>query len=466
MTSRFPALSILAASALASLAFGSSRSPEPEPLAGGASATEPAIAEDLDPDPNIVRVHLVAEEVSWEIAPGKTVQGYGYNGTVPGPTILAEVGQTVVIDFDNHLPEDATIHWHGLRVPAVMDGTPAMMRPVEPGGHYTYFFKVKDAGTFWYHPHANEAAQMERGLMGAFVVTDPSDPQLDDERVLVFDDLKLDRSGEIEEAGGFRENHEGREGEVTLLNGQHAPVLHVPAGQKERWRILNAGNARYLRLSVGGQPFEILASDGGLLPGPRTDDDVILAPSDRVDLVVGPFREGTTVSIDALPYDRGFGEEPLLHYGDVVVGPQVASRADPIPTQLRDIPWLAAPDAAPDREVVLSGRMTLRGVEFLVDGEADKVSAPARVGDVQVWDVTNATPVHHPFHLHGFFFQVLSVDGVPRGDRSLQDTADLPPSSTTRIAWIPDDRTGTWMFHCHIMEHAVTGMMSTFEVAE
>jgi FtsP/CotA-like multicopper oxidase with cupredoxin domain len=87
-----------------------------------------------------------------------------------------------------------------------------------------------------------------------------------------------------------------------------------------------------------------------------------------------------------------------------------------------------------------------------------------KVGELQVWDVINDTLMDHPFHLHGFFFQVLEVNGAPPAFRSWEDTVNVPPKSRVRIAWMPDDRPGEWMYHCHILEHHASGMMGHFTV--
>jgi FtsP/CotA-like multicopper oxidase with cupredoxin domain len=99
-----------------------------------------------------------------------------------------------------------------------------------------------------------------------------------------------------------------------------------------------------------------------------------------------------------------------------------------------------------------------------VNGETHHHDDPVKVGELQVWDVVNASLMDHPFHLHGFFFQVLSVNGKPPAYRSWEDVVNLPPRSTVRIAWMPDDRPGSWMYHCHILEHHEAGMMGHFEV--
>ncbi len=162
-------------------------------------------ASELKPAPGgaTIEVQLEAKETDWEISPGHVVRGFAFNGQVPGPTIEGKVGDLLVVRLTNRLTQPTTIHWHGLRVPANMDGTEMTQRPVEPGQTFEYRFTLPDAGTFWYHPHMHETEQMERGMYGALVVRAPAEPELDGERILIFDDLKLDRRGNIARFGGL-----------------------------------------------------------------------------------------------------------------------------------------------------------------------------------------------------------------------------------------------------------------------
>ncbi len=116
-----------------------------------------------DAGKSVIPIELEAREMDWPIAPGATFRAWGFNGQIPGPTIEGRVGDVLQVRFTNHLPEATTIHWHGLRVPAPMDGTDMVQRPVEPEESFTYRFRLPDAGMFWYHPHLNETVQMERG---------------------------------------------------------------------------------------------------------------------------------------------------------------------------------------------------------------------------------------------------------------------------------------------------------------
>lgn len=126
-----------------------------------------------------VEYTLEAGEFPWEIAPGKTIQAWGFNQQVPGPVIRANAGDTVVVRVTNALSEPTMVYWHGICLPATMDGTDLTQKPIAPGESFEYRFEVPQAGTFWYHSHANETVQMERGMYGAIVVNENSELQLD-----------------------------------------------------------------------------------------------------------------------------------------------------------------------------------------------------------------------------------------------------------------------------------------------
>ena len=414
---------------------------------------------------NTVHYSMTVRPHEWEIAPGRSVAAWTYEGSVPGPTIEAEVGDELVVEVTNELPEPTTIHWHGIRLPAPMDGTDLTQRPIQPGETFEYRFTVPDAGTFWYHPHWNESVQMERGLYGALVVRGADEPMVDGERVLVLDDMHLDRNGNFKPFGGMIQRHNGRQGAFRLVNGKQEPELTMSAGQVERWRIVNAASARFVRLSIGGRTFRLIGTDGGLVERPIERSEILITPGERVDLLVGPFSEGETVPIEALPYNRGIKQKRAERFATLEVGAAVASVAR-VPERLREIPALVSRDTQANRAVRLGGKMNLRrGVDFMIDGEVHKHEhRPVVVGEVQVWDVVNETPIDHPFHLHGFFFQILEEDGQEPEVRAWKDTVNVKAKSTVRIAWLPDDRPGSWMYHCHILEHAEAGMMAHFEV--
>jgi FtsP/CotA-like multicopper oxidase with cupredoxin domain len=394
-------------------------------------------------------VELEARETDWEYAPGRAVPGMGFNGSVPGPLIEAAVGDTIRARLTNSLTQPTTIHWHGLRVPASMDGTESVQTAVEPGASFDYEFSVPDAGTFWYHTHVNETEQLERGLYGPLVVRGPGEPTLDADRVLMLDDLKLDADGRLSPFGDDHELHEGREGDIRLVNGLQEPELQIAAGQLERWRVVNAANTRFMRVSLGGRPFSILGSDGGLIGAPVEATEVLITPGERVELAVGPFKEGEVLELESLPYDRGRGEPSRERFATIRVGPAKASSAH-VPEVLREIAPLTGNGIEPTRTV---------SMKALMHGGHGQRDDDVRVGELQVWDLVNETSQDHPFHLHGFFFQVLSERPL-----AWKDTVNVPQKAQVRIAWLPDDRPGDWMYHCHILEHHAMGMMAHFRV--
>jgi FtsP/CotA-like multicopper oxidase with cupredoxin domain len=419
-----------------------------------------------DPGGRVVSVELEAGEVDWEFVRGVTTRAWGFNARVPGPTIEAQVGDVLEIRLVNRLPEPTAIHWHGLRLPAAMDGTQMVQRPIPAGASFTYRFRLPDPGTFWYHPHINETVQLERGLYGPIVVRGPGEPSLDAERVLVFDDIELDSDGQVKPPGWWLESHDGREGGTRLVNGREQPELTIAAGQVERWRILNAASARTVRLSIGGKPFRVLGTGGGLIERPLERKEWLLVAADRVDLAVGPFEEGETLEIESLAYKRGKirARKHAEKFATLRVGPAAPCRAQ-VPHTLRRIEPLVTGPVAPSREIHLGWKLSKKhGVQFVINKESHHRDQPVCVGELQVWDVVNDSPIDHPFHLHGFFFQVLEANGKAPDFLSWEDTYNVPARGRVRIAWMPDDRPGEWMYHCHILEHHAAGMMAHFEI--
>jgi FtsP/CotA-like multicopper oxidase with cupredoxin domain len=418
----------------------------------------------------IIEYTLEASEFNWEIAPGKSIQAWGFNNQVPGPLLKAKQGDTLVVKVVNHLPESTMIHWHGLRLPASMDGTGEVQSPIEPGETFEYRFEVPDAGTFWYHSHQNETVQMERGMYGGIIVEGENEPVVDNDRMLLIDDMQLAANNTFQKHGAVKtwmERHDGRQGDTCLVNGKEVPTLHINAGQIERWRVVNAASARYFKLSLQGKPFQVIATDGGLLEMPRVETELLITPGERFDIVVGPFEEYEVFNIETLPYNRMTFSKSKKHiYAKVHVMKSQLSVAS-IPEKFKEIPMLASVSASPNRQITMSVGPSLKhGIDFLVNGEMHCNDAPVEVGVLQVWEIANTSLMDHPFHLHGFFFQVLEDNGTAPAYKAWKDTYNLKPKSKIKIAWMPDNRPGRWMYHCHILEHHAAGMMAHFEVVE
>jgi len=424
----------------------------------------------MNHEKNVVEYNLTASEFTWELRPDKTITAWGFNNQVPGPVLKAKKGDTLVVRVQNNLPEATMVHWHGIRLPATMDGTGEVQKPIQPGDCFEYRFIVPDAGTFWYHSHQNETVQMEKGMYGGIVIEDDTDPAMDDDRILVLDDMKLSSNNEFKQhgpLGRWIERHDGREGSTNLINGKETLALQMFAGQTERWRIVNAASARYFKLSLDGKPFKVIATDGGLLEYPRIETELLITPGERFDIVVGPFKEGESFSINSLPYNRVTMLKPKLQkYASVHVLERKESIAV-LPEKLTEIRSLAPQDAEVNRKVKLSVDPSLKHIiDFRVNSKMHGLDRPVMVGDLQIWEVSNTSLMDHPFHLHGFFFQVLEENGKAPAYKAWKDTVNLKPRSKIKIAWMPDNRPGIWMYHCHIIEHHAAGMMANFEVID
>lgn len=419
----------------------------------------------------ISEYNFEASEFNWEITPGKTIKAWGFNKQLPGPVLRANVGDTLVVRLTNNLKEATAVHWHGIRLPAAMDGTDAMQKPVKPGESFEYRFIVPDAGTFWYHSHTNETIQMEKGMYGALIVDDNNDPVVDGERIFLIDDMKLNDKNEFTKPSWFLskaiERHDGRQGNTLLINGKENPVVNVNGGQTERWRFINSSSARYFVLHLGGKEFKIIASDGGLLEHPITVREALITPGERIDIVLD-FKEGETFPIESLAYSRMtmLVRPKQETFATVKVGASKPTKAF-IPETLRSIEVLAQQDAAVTRKIKFSVDPRIRDQkDFRINDGVHVNDKPVMVGELQVWEVSNTSRMDHPFHLHGFFFQVLEENGKPPAYRAWKDTVNLKPQSTVKIAWMPDNRPGTWMYHCHIIEHHAAGMMAHFDVID
>jgi FtsP/CotA-like multicopper oxidase with cupredoxin domain len=430
-----------------------------------------APARDLNPDPHVLEVELEAKPVDLEILPGKKTTVWTYNGQLPGPLLRAQVGDRVIVHFKNSLPVATTIHWHGLRVSNDMDGSPGITQPpIEPGAEFRYEFVLKDAGTYWYHPHVDSAAQVGRGLYGPIVVEDPNDPKaFGDDLVLMLSDMSLDDDGRLlpDDNGGQFGNLFGREGSVLLVNGKVVPHLKVRTGKQQRWRIINAARARYYNLRLPGHRFVRLGGDNGLAARSEDVYGVVVAPGERADAVFTPADPpGSRKVLQWVPFDRGYGStfnrprEDLLAI-DTVDAPAVTPEA--IPEKLREIEPIDVAGATEQTlafTIALNGRDVVMGFNGVPYEHAKPIEA--RVGETQVWRLTNDTDFAHPFHLHGYFFQVLDDSRVPEW----KDTVSVPSKSELRIAVRFDERPGMWMYHCHILDHAEAGMMGHLHVVD
>jgi FtsP/CotA-like multicopper oxidase with cupredoxin domain len=439
---------------------------QPEGWDAGLAMPQPA---DMNPDPHILEISLEAKIVELEVTPGRKTKVWTYNGLLPGPYIRAAKGDRLIVHFRNSLPDPTTIHWHGVRVPNDMDGSPGMTQPlVQPGGEFTYDFTLRDAGTYWYHPHHDSAAQVGWGLYGAIVITDPDDPKaFGDDLVLMMSDMSMDANGQQlarDEGGNFGDLF-GREGGTLLINGRVMPTLQVRQGKQQRWRIINASRARYWTIALRNNTFTRLGGDNGLAARSEKLTRLTVVPGERMDLVYTPeLAPGSTTKLRWLGYDRGYGTtvgrppEDAMTIRSVEEAPVQPAAIPEVLREIKPIDTRKVVEHTLDLTINLEGERVEMGINGVPNWRAKPLMA--RIGEKHVWTLVNNSAFDHPFHLHGYFFQVLDDKRIPEW----KDTINVPVKSRIRVAVDFDERPGMWMYHCHILDHAEVGMMGHLQV--
>ena len=434
----------------------------------------PATLRNLSGEPGTVEVELTAAPARLSLVPGPETDVFAYNGTIPGPTLEVREGDRVIIRFRNDLPEETTVHWHGLHVPWQADGSP--FHPVGAGEEFTFEFTVPHgtAGTYWYHPHPHHRTryQVSKGLYGALIVRADDDPLPDvPEKLIILSDGRFLPDGSIDmpersSLQGRIDFENGWEGDVLFVNGRVLPKIPIRAGEVQRWRIINASAARVYRLAVSGHRLLHVGSDGGLFERPVDTEEVIVASSERVELLVrGTGSPGDRAVLQTLPYDRYIPQTRprdwkrardllTLEYTTASARPPV----DP-PSTLRPVAFLDT-TAVRARRVVAMTQGFLNGKTM----DMGRIDERAELGTTEIWQIENLVGMDHPFHLHGFSFQVLDRNGVPVSYPSWKDTVNVPKHETVRFIVRFDDYPGKWMYHCHILDHEENGMMGILEV--
>jgi FtsP/CotA-like multicopper oxidase with cupredoxin domain len=435
-------------------------------------------------------VKLVAEPAKVPYRSGRRF-AYTFNGSTPGPTLRVRPGDRLTITLVNRLGETTNLHTHGLHV-SPSGRADNVFVSIPDGGRRTYVYDIPadhKSGTFWYHPHMHGivAPQVSGGLAGAIVVEDAIDelPELAaaTERVLVLSDPAIGSSSNVLDVS-MMERMLGREGDAILVNGIEAPTITSRAGALEHWRIVNASPSRYYRLALDGHPFELIATDGGRLAEPRTEDELLLAPGERAEVLVRPHTAGS-YHLDTLAYDRGGvgggrGRRSPSTGQARVATLAVAGSAAPagIPSALAPADTLALPSATGRRALVLAMAMGPGGTgggmsnggegSFTIDGKSfdhHRTDITTKLGRVEDWTITNASTMDHPFHLHVWPFQIIDrTDGVPIAP-GWKDTINVPAGHAVTVRVPILDIDGRTVYHCHILDHEDLGMMGVIQVS-
>jgi FtsP/CotA-like multicopper oxidase with cupredoxin domain len=296
---------------------------------------------------------------------------------------------------------------------------------------------------------------------------------------MVISDITLDPGGSLVTPSTM-EQMMGREGELLLLNGQSAPHLAGRSGERERWRIVNACTSRYLALDLSGQRPRVLGRDVGRLAKDVALEDVVLAPGNRLDLVVD-MREGSSELV-AHPVDRGGMMGGMMGGGGPSVGeggPVTLARVEVGSGEARDEGGIPATPSLRDlrgaevdqrRSITFQmgmGEMMDGGggpMTFAFDGrefDVDRIDQQVRLGTVEEWTIGNDSPMDHPFHLHVWPMQLLEVDGHEVSEPLWLDVVNVPARSRVKVRVAFENFGGKTVYHCHILDHEDRGMMAT-----
>ena len=408
---------------------------------------------------------------------------WGYNGGTPGPQLRVRQGERLARNFVNALPQSSTIHWHGIRIDNAMDGVPELTQAtVSPGEEFLYDFVAPDAGTYWYHPHDRTWEQMARGLYGALVVEEPAPPEVDRDEVLLIDDWRIAEDGSIDDSFGAMMDwsHGGRLGNWVTVNGDGAYRTTVGQNERLRLRLVNTANARIFSLELLGFEGWVVALDGQPLETPVALERFVLAPAQRVDVIVD-----VTEAAGGEAFLAFYSREERYELASFSV--EEAARTKPLqpPKALPPNPVPALGDLAAARHstlrmeggamgrmsgAMMAGKMTdirslvSAGKVWAFNGMVERPDEPlvtADRGETVRIAMVNDTAWPHAMHLHGHHFRHVRPDGTLG---PLRDTLLVDREETAEIAFVADNP-GDWLLHCHMLEHSVAGMLTWLRVA-
>ena len=419
-----------------------------------------------------------------------------------GPIIRVRQHQKVRIHFKNDLPARSIIHWHGLHVPAKMDGHPKDVIPT--GETFTYEFEVLNrAGTYWYHPHPHGRTghQVYGGLAGLFLVSDAEEEKLNLpaealDIPLVIQDRIFNRDNQlIYLPRGMHDSMTGMLGDTICVNGR--PDFKLSVGTRAyRLRILNGSNSRIYKLAWSdGTPLTVIATDGGLLEKPIEKNYVVLGPAERIELWAdfSRYPVGTSLELvskyfepalqgSAMGPRRGMTAGERLPNGapfsvlkvDVAKKEKESRR---LPNQLSAVERYR-PQDADNADNPRRFSFFMRHMQGLINGRIFRMQEVAdderiRLNSTELWELVNddrgmgmmMMPMPHPVHLHGKQFQFLERSGVLHSgyvDEGWKDTVLLMPGERARIMTNFTDYKGLFLYHCHILEHGDMGMMRNY----
>jgi len=439
--------------------------------------------------------NLSAKDTFQQFLTGNQTVTAAFNGSFWGPTLFWNKGDTVHMNITNLLQDSTTVHWHGMHLPAVMDGGPHQVIP--PNTVWQPYWKVENnAATYWYHPHLHMEAveQITEGLGGLIIIRDSVESALPLPRTYGVDDIPLilsDRS--FNASNAFTDVPYG---DSMVTNGVLSAQYTLPA-QMVRLRVLDAAIERAYNLGMSdGSTFYVISTDGGLVDTPVAVTRFLLSPGERVELVINLTGKSGSLDLKAFnsalnntigggenfsngPFANALGHKDfaVLH---INIGAQTSSPVTSLPAWLTTNTFYNADSANLTRLVTITDSTGVTNPPilgpnaFILDHMLFSMTYnnyTVPYGNTEIWQITNSTNFGHPFHIHDVQFYTLSVNGsaAPAYQQGWKDVILVEANATVKfIAKFTDysDTLHPYMFHCHIALHEDEGMMGQFIVQD
>lgn len=407
-----------------------------------------------------------------ELAPGKIIDTFAYNGMVPGPLLRFPEGQSATIDVVNNTDIEDIVHWHGLYLPAVMDGAMEEGSPmIAQGRTQRYSFAVKPSGTRWYHSHNVAEKDLTRsvygGLYGFFIIDPTNNPGRYDQEIFLAAhhwEPKWVSMQDIRKGPPPDNGLEVLYASASLndkMLGHGAPI-RVREGQRVLFRLLNASATQNVTLALAGHRLTVVTLDGNPVPSPKAIDAITLAPAERADVVAEMNRPGIWVLGSTKEDDRKIGLGVVVEYANQSGEPQWR---DP-PNAAWDYTIFGNDRAVPEPDHRLEllfekipggrggyNRWTLNGASW----PNTRQLLQTEVGKRYRLVMTNKSGDNHPIHLHRHTFELTKI-GDKRTAGVMKDTVNMTRFSSVEIDFVADDP-GPSLLHCHHQDHQDEGFM-------
>ncbi len=429
----------------------------------------------------------------------QTITG-GINGKFWGPTMFINKGDVVHMNVQNDLNDSTTIHWHGMHLPAVMDGGPHQVIP--PGTLWQPYWTVtNNAATYWYHPHLHMSTeeQITKGIGGLIIVRDSIESALALPRKYGVDDIPL-----VLQDRDFTTSNQFSivpYGDSMMTNMTLRAQYNIPA-QVVRFRILDAAIERSYNLGFSdNRTFYVITSDGGLLNAPIARTKYLIHAGERVEILVDcSGQNGTSVDLKAYnsllggfiaggenflngPFVNALGHVDfnILHLN---IGAQTSTPITTIPATLTSNTLLNSASANLTRYLTISDSTGVVSIPPILGPNAfiinhklfdiNYIEYQVPLNNTEIWQITSSSVFGHPFHIHDVEFNILSVNGVApdstqAGWKDVVFVQGKTGATNTVVRFIAKfedyaDASHPFMYHCHISLHEDEGMMGQFVV--